>query len=144
VSAASPWPQELDHPSTPETHRRAVYELFDVIHLKSTLEQALDTSLRTQIEANPKLRPLESVMRRFMAKYLSIDGIRDPLASLYMDRFSELEIVQLTAFYRTPLGKRTIDEVPKLLEEGGRIGKAKVQEHMDELKDMIRQQLQAP
>ncbi len=118
--------------------------LFDVIHLKLTLETALDTSLRAQLEANPKLRPLESVMRRFMAKYLSIDGIRDPLASLYMDRFSELEIVQLTAFYRTPLGKRTIDEVPKLLEEGGRIGKQKVQEHMDELKDMIRQQLQRP
>jgi uncharacterized protein len=144
ASEASPWPQELDHPSTPETHRRAVYGLFDVMRLKTALESALDTSLRTQIEANPKLRPLEPVMRRFMQKYLSIEGIRDPLARLYMDRFSELEIVQLTAFYRTPLGQRTTTELPKLLEEGGKIGMRLVQDHMDELKDMIRQHIQAP
>jgi hypothetical protein len=134
-------PQTLDHPSTPETHRRAVDALFEAIHLRSTLEQGLETTINMQLKANPKLRPFESVMRRFLRKYISYDGLREPMARLYVDRFSELEIVQLTAFYRTPIGQRAALEVPKLMEEGGALGLRIVQEHMDELKEMLRKEM---
>jgi hypothetical protein len=141
ISALS-WPRTLDHPSTPETHRRAVEGLFAITHLGQMLERTLDTSIKVQIDANPTIRPFESVMRKFMAKYLSLEGIREPISRLYMDRFSELEILQLTAFYRTPLGQRTLAELPKIMEEGSKIGMSLVKDHMNELKEMIRAQVE--
>jgi hypothetical protein len=138
---APPWPAALDHTSTPETHQRAVDDLFATLNMKQLMDVALDNAMKVQIEANPKIAPLEGVMRKFMAKYLSLEGIREPLSKLYMDRLSELELVQLAAFYRTPLGKRTLVELPKMLEEGSQIGMKRVQDHMQELKEMIQAEL---
>lgn len=141
ISALS-WPKKLDHPSTPETQRRAVSGLFDVMHLQQVLEVALDNAIKVQMEANPKIRPLESVMRKFMAKYLSLEGVREPMTKLYVDRFSELEILQLTAFYHTTLGQRTLAELPKIMEEGSKIGLTLVKDHMAELQQMVREHLE--
>jgi uncharacterized protein len=141
--AASLWPATLDHPSTPETQRAAVNRLFEVIQLQSELDHALDLNFKIQMEENPTIRPLESIMRKFLSKYLSLDGIREPLARLFMDRFSELELVQLTAFYKTPLGQRSLTELPKLTGEGSKIGMKKVQEHLKDLEEMVRQQIES-
>jgi hypothetical protein len=140
--AGPPWPVALDHASTPETHRSAVDGLLEAMDMEGVLRVALDNSVKMQMEANPKIRQFESVMRKFMAKYLSLAAIREPLTRLYMARFSELELVQLAAFNRTPLGQRTRVELPRLLEEGSKIGLTLVQEHMEELKDLIRAQIE--
>ncbi|MEO7593906.1 MAG: DUF2059 domain-containing protein [Byssovorax sp.] len=141
-TSAFAWPDKLDHASTPETQRSAVDGLFEVMHMQQVLDASLDAAMKAQLEGNPKIRPFEPVLRKFMAKYLSIEGLREPMTRLYVARFSELEIVQLTAFYRTPLGQRMLAEVPKIIEEGGKIGMNLVKEHMDELIDMVRQHVE--
>jgi uncharacterized protein len=138
----TPWPQQLDHASTPETHRRAVDDLLVVLHLELQLQTTLDLFLRNQIQANPGIARFEGVMRTFLGKYLSLDALRDPMIRMYMERFTELEIVQIAAFYRTPLGQRTVAEVPRMMEEGSVIGRRLVEEHMPELQEMIRAQLE--
>jgi len=140
--APGPWPAQLGHASTPETHRQAVADLFIVLHMEEQLRSGMDLAMNNQMLANPNLRPFEAVMRKFMTKYLTLDAIREPMTRLYMDRFSELEIVQIANFYRTPLGQRSVAEVPKLMEEGSNFGRQLVQDHMGELQDMIREQIE--
>ena len=142
VAHEGPWPAQLDHVSTPETHRLAVYELLAVMHMQEQLSSTLDIFLNSQLEANPNIRPFEAVMRTFLMKYLSLDAIREPMATLYMARFSELDIVQITSFYRTPLGQRSVSEFPKMMEEGSKLGRRMVEEHMPELQQMILDQIQ--
>lgn len=137
-----PWPAQLDHVSTPDTHRRAVHELLEVMHIQEQLTSTLDIFLNSQLEANPNIRPFEAVMRTFLIKYLSLDALREPLATLYMQRFSELDLVQITAFYRTPLGQRSVSEIPKMMEEGSKLGRRMVEAHMPELQQMILDQIQ--
>ncbi|MEZ4301699.1 MAG: DUF2059 domain-containing protein [Polyangiaceae bacterium] len=131
------WPDQLDHASTPGSHRQAVYDLLESMNMEEVLQISLDQAIQMQMQINPDLARFEGVMRKFMGKYLSLEGLREPLTDLYVDRFSELEIVQLTAFYRTPLGQRTLVELPKLMEEGGKLGLKLVQDHMDELMQML-------
>jgi uncharacterized protein len=50
---------------------------------------------------------------------------------------------QLTAFYRTPLGQRTLTEVPGIMEESSKIGMTMVQDHMGELMQMVREELRS-
>ena len=64
------------------------------------------------------------------------------MAALYMQRFTELDIVQITSFYRTPLGQRSVSESPRMMEEGSKLGRRVVEEHMPELQQMIVDQIQ--
>jgi len=133
------WPEALAQPSTPESHRAAATELFAVLNMEATLAQAIETSLQSQVTANPALRELVPVMRDFLARYMSFESLREPLTQLYVDRFSELELRQLTAFYRTPMGARSLQELPTLMQRSAAIGAARVQENIGELQGMIQQ-----
>lgn len=133
------YPEQLAAPSTPETHRRAAEEMLEALHMQRTLAAALETSIRTQLEANPSLRPFEPVLREFLGRHMSYESIRGDLLRLYIERFNELELRQLTSFYRTPLGARAIEEMPALMERGSQIGVARVREHARELEGMVQQ-----
>lgn len=136
------WPERLDHPTTPATHRQAVDELFVAMDVERTFAQAVESSMRIQIDANPVMREFAPVIREFLARYMGFGALRERIAGLYMERFSELEIRQLTAFYRTTLGVRALQELPALMQRGGEIGAAQVREHSAELQDMIRAHLE--
>lgn len=141
AAGGSPWPQALDHASTPETHRRAVTDLIVAMEMEAQLRAAIDAAMKMQVQIKPELQQFEDVLRAFLGKYLSLEGVREPITQMYMARFSELELVQLAAFYRTPLGRRTLQELPKVMEEGQKIGMAQVQAHMGELVEMIREKM---
>ena len=54
------------------------------------------------------------------------------------DKIKELK--ELTAFYETPTGKKTIEKMPQLMAQGAQIGAARVQENMAELQAMIKEE----
>ncbi len=141
-SGLAQWPAGLDHPSTPDTRRAAVDELFTVMHLAETFQQGLEQAVRTQLDAQPSLRPMEGVMRAFFARYMSFDAMRDGFARIYLDAFTELEVRQMTAFYRTPVGRRAVQEVPDLMRRGGQIGTEQVRAHQSELLEMVRAEME--
>jgi uncharacterized protein len=134
------WPSTLDHPSTPATHRDAAIQLLVESGVQAAMVAMTDVMLRTQMEANPIIRPYEGVLREFLGKYTSFDALREDFARLYMDRFDELQLRQLIAFYQTPVGKLAVHELPKLVQDGAALGKRKVEEHMPELKQMMLEQ----
>jgi len=55
------------------------------------------------------------------------------MAKIYMAEFSESELNELTKFYQTPLGKKTIQKMPALMAKGAEIGQKRVQKHLPEL-----------
>jgi hypothetical protein len=135
-------PTELDHPSSPATHRAAAEDLLASLDMQTVLTTALDTTLKAQISAQPQLRRVEPVMRAFLEKYMSFEALRPDFSKLYQARFSELELRQMAAFYRSALGKRVQSEMPALMQQGALLGQERVREHTEELQQMLRQHLQ--
>lgn len=131
------WPSSLDHPSTPATHREAAILLLTESGVAAAMLAMQEVLLRQQIELNPIIKPYEGVLREFFAKYTSFEALREDFAKLYMDRFTELQLRQIVAFYQTPTGKLAVHELPKVVEVAAALGKRKVQEHMAELKQMM-------
>lgn len=43
----------------------------------------------------------------------------------------------ITAFYSTPTGRKSIERMPALVSKGAQMGSARVQAHMDELRQLI-------
>ena len=55
----------------------------------------------------------------------------------YTQEFTEPELKQLTAFYKTLLGQKAVEKMPKLLFIGGQIGMRRVQANEAEFRQMI-------
>jgi hypothetical protein len=131
-------PTSLAAESTPETHRQAALALFEVMELRELLDQSVATALENALRINPSLRPFEGVMREFFRRYMSLEAIAEPMAELYVESFSELELRQMTWFYGTDVGRRAVAEMPGLMRRGGELGEALVAEHEAELQESIR------
>ena len=124
------------------SHAAAVRELFQVMDLATTTNQAVDVVLKTQIESNPQLKQFEDVMRTFLTKYLSWNNLESQMVQMYAETFTEPEVRELLAFYRTPLGKKTVAKMPELMQKGAALGQKAVQDHLPELQEAIAKKMQ--
>ncbi|HEX8245666.1 MAG TPA: DUF2059 domain-containing protein [Longimicrobium sp.] len=124
------------------SHREAAMDLLVAMHVPETLEASLNTSLQVQLQGNPQLRGMETVLRQFFARYLSWNNLKAQYADLYANAFSEEELREMADFYRTPVGQKMALSAPALMRQGAELGERTVREHMPELQEMIRQQMQ--
>jgi len=120
-----------------KTRLDATYELFESMNLAVTFEQTIVQMVDVQIRQEPQIAPFRQVMLDFMKKHMGWEGMKPEMAKLYMDRFTTEEILELKAFYETPLGKKTIRLLPELTAEGAALGQRRVQENIGELQQMI-------
>lgn len=91
--------------------------IFDPL-VPGVIEQAKSVFLRT----NPMLgKDLNEVAAKLRADYAprGADVINDT-AKLYATRFTEQELKDALAFYKSPLGQKLLVEEPKILDEGMR------------------------
>ena len=126
-----------------ESHRAAAIELLETMHISETLQTSINTMMEVQLRGNPELRVVEGVMRQFLNKYLSWESVKNDYGAMYASHFTEEELRQLTAFYRTPVGQKLTAATPAIMAEGARMGERMVQEPSAELQQMIMDHLQS-
>ena len=79
-------------------------------------------------------------MMKFFQKHMSWESLEFEFIYIYSQAFTAQELKELTAFYETPTGKKTIEKMPQLMAQGAQIGAARVQENMQELQAMIKEE----
>jgi len=140
VLAFSPLPAA--HATSESKHRAAAENLMIMIHLEDQMHSMTEVMLKAQLQGNPKLADFEDIMRGFFAKYISYAALKEDLVNLYVEHFTEAELRDMAAFYSTPTGQRCIQLMPSLLQKGADLGRERVTEHMDELKDAVMARIQ--
>lgn len=124
-----------------KSHRAAAEEVLKLANTERVMATALETMLDAQVKADPNLEPVKGVMRKFLAKHLSYAAVKEDLITLYASEFTEEELNEIAAFYRTPTGKKAVEKLPFLFQKGGEIGARRVQENLPELQQLIEAQL---
>ena len=119
------------------SHLAAVQELFKVMHMDETMTKSIDAMLDQQVKQNPLIGRFRAVMSAFLQKHMSWQSIEPDMAKIYMQEFTEQEIKEMTAFYKTPLGQKFIAKSPAMMAKAAEIGQARVQANMAELQKMI-------
>jgi hypothetical protein len=127
-----------------DAHHAAAEELLRLLQLDTMTNQMIDTILKTQIQQNPDLAKFQDVMQAFLTKYISYDVLKPDLVKMYVDAFTEKELREITAFYRTRTGQKCIDVMPSLIQKGAALGGQRVSDHMDELKAAIESSVKEP
>lgn len=91
--------------------------IFDPV-VTGVVEQVKSVFLRT----NPMLsKDLNEVALKLRADYAPRrEEILNDMAKLYATRFTEQELKDALAFYKSPLGRKLLVEEPKVLDEGMR------------------------
>lgn len=77
------------------------------------------------------------VMTTFLNKYCSWETLKPDMCTMYAREFSEAELKELTAFYKTPLGIKLNQKQPILMQTAMNIGQQSVINHQSELQQLM-------
>jgi len=127
-----------------KSHRKAAETLLIVTNVDKSLPKIVEQVLASQLQQNPQLAPYREIMQRFLNKYMNWESLKEDVMTAYTQEFTEPELKQLTAFYKTPLGQKAVEKMPKLLFIGGQIGMRRVQANEAELRQMIEEERKKP
>jgi hypothetical protein len=93
--------------------------------------------VESQLKQNPQLASQRDIFQKFFTKYLSWESVKEDTITAYTQEFTEPELKKLTDFYKTPVGKKASEKMPKLVFLSGQIGLQKAQANQAELLQMI-------
>jgi hypothetical protein len=119
------------------SHRQAAEELLLVLEVDKSLPKVVDQVVDNQVQHNPKLAPQRDILQRFLTTYVNWDSVKEETITAYTHAFTEPELQQLTAFYKTPLGKKAHEQMPQLALIAGQLGLRQAQAHQTELRQML-------
>lgn len=119
---------------------REAEKLLDSMGLEQILQQSMQQMLAIQIQNNPSIAPYKEVMTKFFNKHMSYESLKPDLIKIYANAFSASELKEINEFYSTPVGKKTLQKMPALMQQGGQLGAARVQQNMGELQAMIQEE----
>ncbi|TDJ04089.1 MAG: DUF2059 domain-containing protein, partial [Deltaproteobacteria bacterium] len=63
--------------------------------------------------------------------------IKDDVIKMYTQSFTEQELNELTAFYKSPTGQKALSTMPTLMVKTIQIGQQNIKEHLSELQKEI-------
>jgi hypothetical protein len=86
----------------PPSHAQAAEELFRTMKIDTLMDQGIDTLVKAQVQQKPDLAAVEDVLRQFLGKYMRWDALKPQLVAIYTEAFTEAELREITAFYKTP------------------------------------------
>lgn len=119
------------------SQRQAARELLLLAGTAQAMNAAAEAMVDAQAKANPAMEPYRDVMLTWMRKYVTYEALEPKLIDLYTESFTEAELRELIAFYKTPVGHKALEKLPELMQEGALMGTELAQQHTDELRTML-------
>lgn len=119
------------------SHRQAAERLLKVANMENALQQSIEQMLSIQLQQQPTLTPYKEVMLKFFKKHMSFESLKEDIITIYIEEFTEKELNEIIIFYESPVGRKTIEKMPKLMGKGAQLGANRVQQNIGELQKMI-------
>jgi hypothetical protein len=120
-------------------------ELMEIKGVKNLVEPVVvgvvQQTTGTILQTNPGLsKDLDEVSAQLRAEYQPrIAEMTNEIVRLYAQRFTEQELKEAVAFYKTPTGKKILTEEPRILDETY----ARIQQWANRLQDEVMTRVRA-
>ena len=118
-------------------HRQAALEMMQASGVPGMLRRAFDAQLESQFKALPELEKLRPQLTEFYRRAFSFKALENDLCALYMKHYTPEELRQITAFYKTPAGKKKAKVDALLSAELGAIFLKHSEKKMPELQKLL-------
>jgi hypothetical protein len=139
VCAARPSPAQ----GVAATHRAAIEQLFAAMGAEREVAAGVEAEVRAVTARQPRMAEFEPVILAHTRRRLRWEDVRDDFVRAYARVYTEDEARQLAAFYRTPVGQKSLRVQPQLAADVRRILQSRLAAHRQELSDTIQARLRA-
>jgi hypothetical protein len=123
--------------ATENTHRQQVETLFRLTQMENKVDESVNNLVQLQLGQNPALAQHKGQIHAFFQKYIGWDALKNDIAQMYIDTFSEKELKQINDFYITPTGQKVINILPQLVQQRNQLAMQRLQQHIGELQSII-------
>jgi hypothetical protein len=130
-------PSRADAPAM-DSHAQAATNLLSVMNVEKQMAVGTQTMTDLLIAQNAMLGPYRDVILKWAANFMTWDTFGPRVVALYKESFTERELRDLAAFYKTPLGQKSLTVMPELTRRMAELGASVAKEHAQELEPMIR------
>lgn len=118
------------------SHEQAARDLYRLLGGEKLAQTGADAMMGV-IRENPELAPYEDVFRAWGKKIFTTENLEPEMVKIYVGAFSEDELHQLAAFYKTPVGQKALAKMPEVMQQGAEVGLRLAKSHMSELQEML-------
>jgi len=122
----------------PDSHLAAATEMLRAMNVEKQMEAGENMMADLMIQQNPTLGPYKDVILKWAAGFLNWDMFGARLAQMYKDAYTESELRDITAFFKSRTGQKYIATMPKMMHDQSELGSMMAREHADELQAMLR------
>lgn len=123
-------------PAPASSHEKAARELYQLLGGGKLAESGAE-AMMGMVRGNPELAPYEDVVRAWYKKVFAQGDLEPQVVRIYMNAFSEAELRELSAFYRSPIGQKALAKIPEVTKQAAEVGMRLGREHAGELQEMI-------
>ena len=119
-------------PQTTPRHQ-AAEKLLTMMKMEKLTTQSTTNMVDAMLGRLPPKAQNRDALHAFFKQYVGWAALKDDFIQIYAEAFSEKELHDLIAFYKTPTGQKAITVVPSLMQKGAQVGQSRVQQHLPEL-----------
>jgi len=124
------------------TAEEAARDFMAVMNVEEQLVPAMKQFMEMQAESmkNAGVEMDLDLMIRWIDENISWADFEPGLIEIYSTVFTPEELEELTIFYRSPTGRKSVEMMPVLMERGGRLGMEVVEKKMPALFELLVEQ----
>ncbi len=115
-----------------------VDELVEIIAGEKKIETMQNEFIAMINQTNPGMTPHLPILQKWSKTYVTWDSLKSEFSKIYSDHFDQEEIKALLAFYKTPIGKKSIELRHTLNAQSAQAGQNLALKHQEELKNMLK------
>lgn len=119
------------------SHKAAAAELLEAMGAAEMSVRAATAHAEAKLQDNPLMEPYRDLLMTWIEKALSWERLRPRMIDIYAEAYTESELRELIAFYKTPIGRKTLEKMPILTEKGAQAGQELIAEQQAELQQML-------
>ena len=139
-----------------ETSKRAMAEeLLNLMQVQKNLEKTYEMIKQMQIQQIKQLgmtkgdptEKTEAMIQKvmdLMSQEMSWDKMKGDYITIYEETFTREELSGMIEFYKSPVGQKSIEKQPELMEKSMQVSKKKMGELMPRVESLIQEMYQEP
>jgi hypothetical protein len=132
-----------------DAHTEAAMELVGLINTREVFTSAFKVGMNAQLEqvkkaglAQDQFKKVEAILLNFADTVFDDPDLARGLMEIYRSEFSEAELRDMIAFYKTSAGQKLLSKQNSLFNRGAEVGGAVANKHKPTLYKKIQEALQ--
>lgn len=127
----------LATPSGADEHRKNAEKLIEALRVKESFDQNVHKLVLAQLQAQPGFHGYRDVLLDYYTRYVGWDAVREDVIAEYEKAFTNDELVALTEFYGSELGRKSLTLAPRIEATAYSAGIDRAEENYLELQRLV-------